>query len=68
LEEVRALLSHAEPKGDLMQVMKRGLEALRTELLKKRFGVGRKPRRVRLKPSEPRAGSEVSERRTASRF
>src|SRR4051794_20926525 len=37
LEEVRALLSHAEPKGDLLRVMKRGLEALRSELLKKRF-------------------------------
>ena len=47
LEEVRALVSHAEPKGDLMSVMKRGLEALRSELLKKRLGVGRKPRRVR---------------------
>ena len=53
LEEVRALLSHAEPKGDLQAVMKRGLEALRGELLKRRFGVGRKPRRVRLRTSEP---------------
>src|SRR3954466_10004810 len=33
LEEVRALLSHSEPKGDLNGVMKRGLEALRCELL-----------------------------------
>ena len=47
LEEVRALVSHAEPKGDLMHVMKRGLQALKAELLKKRFGVGRKPRRAR---------------------
>ena len=46
LDEVRALLSHAEPKGDLLTVMKRGLEALRSELLKRRFGVGRKPRRI----------------------
>jgi 5-methylcytosine-specific restriction endonuclease McrA len=60
LEEVRALLSHAEPKSDLLNVMKRGLEALRTELLKKRFGVGRKPRRARLSPSEPRAASAGS--------
>jgi hypothetical protein len=52
LEEVRALNGHAEPKGDLLNVMKRGLEALRSELLKKRFGVGRKPRRARLSPSE----------------
>jgi hypothetical protein len=48
LDEVRALLSHSEPKGDLLTVMKLGLEALRGELLKKRFGVGRKPRRLRL--------------------
>ena len=46
LEEVRALVSHSEPKGELMSVMKRGLKALKTELLKKRYGVGRKPRRV----------------------
>ena len=45
LEEVRALLSHAEPKGDLLDV------------LKKRFGVGRKPRRVRLSASEARAAA-----------
>ena len=48
LEEVRALVSHAEPKGDLMSVMKRGLKALKTELLKKKLGVGRKPRLVRV--------------------
>jgi hypothetical protein len=57
VEEVRALISHAEPKGDLLNVMKRGLEALRSELLKRRFGVGRKPRRVRFSASEPRAAS-----------
>ena len=28
-EDVRALVSHAEPKGDLMNVMKRGLQALK---------------------------------------
>ncbi|MES1176220.1 MAG: HNH endonuclease [Myxococcales bacterium] len=55
LEEVRALLSHAEPKGDLQAVMKRGLEALRGELLKKKFGVGRKSCRTRLTIREPSA-------------
>ena len=59
LEEVRALLSHSEPTGELLTVMKRGLEALRGELLKKRFGVGRKPRRLRLSGS--RAASKGSE-------
>jgi hypothetical protein len=68
VEGVRALLSHAEPKGDLMQVMKRGLEALRSELLKKRFGVGRKPRRVRSRTSEPQAASEPPAQQAASRF
>ena len=60
LDEVRALLSHSEPKGDLHAVMKRGLEALRRELLKKRFGVGRKPRRVQLRTSEARPASPSS--------
>ncbi len=46
------MLSHAEPKGELSGVMKRGLEALKVELLKARFGVGRKPRRVRVKEDE----------------
>jgi hypothetical protein len=53
LEEVRALLSHAEPKGDLMHVMKRGLEALRTELLKK---ASAKP------ATRPRRGQEAAAR------
>jgi 5-methylcytosine-specific restriction endonuclease McrA len=66
LEEVRALLSHARPKGDLMHIMKLGLEALRTELLKKRFGVGRKPRRVRSRANETREASESPEHQSAS--
>jgi hypothetical protein len=47
LEEVRALASHAQPNGELLPMMKHALEAYRRELLKKRFGVGRKPRRAR---------------------
>jgi hypothetical protein len=58
LDEVRALMSHSEPTGDLLTVMKRGLESLRSELLKTRFGVGRKPRRVRLRTGEARAASQ----------
>src|SRR5207342_1481249 len=42
LEEVRSLASHREPGGDLMSLMKRGLEAYRRELQKGRFGIGRK--------------------------
>ena len=67
IEEVRALLSHAEPKGDLLTVMKRGLEALRGELLKKRFGVGRRPRRVQVRKIEARAASRASETRASTR-
>jgi 5-methylcytosine-specific restriction endonuclease McrA len=57
LEEVRALLSYVEPKGELMHVMRRGLEALRRELLKKRSGLGRKARPVRVSAAEPRTAS-----------
>jgi hypothetical protein len=68
LEEVRALLSHSEPKGELMRVMKRGLEALRKELLKTRFGVGSRPRRIRSRTSEPQATSEAPAPQPTSRF
>jgi hypothetical protein len=40
LEEVRALASHREPDGNLLRLMKRGLEAYRRELQKQRFGGG----------------------------
>jgi hypothetical protein len=62
LEEVRALLSHSEPRGELLSVMKRGLEALRNDLLKRRFGVGRKPRRIRLRANESRGVSKAADR------
>jgi HNH endonuclease len=45
LDQVRALASHGLPDGDLLTVMKRGLKAYRRELLKARFGLGRKPQR-----------------------
>jgi hypothetical protein len=52
LEEVRALASHRQPGGDLLSLMKRGLESYRRELQKERFGVGRKPRLVRSQRTE----------------
>jgi 5-methylcytosine-specific restriction endonuclease McrA len=55
LEEVRALASHTEASDSLMSLMKLGLQALRGELLKKRFGVGRKPRRMRARPQHREA-------------
>jgi hypothetical protein len=45
LEEVRALASHGQPKGEILPLMKRALQAYRSELRKSRFGVGRKPKR-----------------------
>src|SRR5262249_41149088 len=43
LERVRGLTAHRLPSGDLMTLMKRGLEAYERELKKERFAVGRKP-------------------------
>jgi hypothetical protein len=45
LERVRGLAGHRLPSGDLMTLLKRGLEAYERELWKQRFAVGRKPRR-----------------------
>jgi hypothetical protein len=47
LERVRGLAGHRLPNGDLMTLLKRGLEAYERELTKERFAVGRKPRRSR---------------------
>ena len=63
LERVRGLAGHRLPNGDLMTLLKRGLEAYERELTKERFALGRKPRRSRdLAPahSEPAAPSEPS--------
>ena len=45
LERVRGLAGHRLPSGDLMTLLKRGLEAYERELEKERFTVGSKPRR-----------------------
>ena len=47
LERVRGLAGHRLPSGDLMTLLKRGLEAYERELSKERFALGRKPRRSR---------------------
>ena len=44
LERVRGLAAHRLPSGDLLALLKRGLEAYERELTKERFGVGRKRR------------------------
>src|SRR6188768_3594711 len=47
LERVRGLAGHRLPSGDLMALLKRGLEAYERELTKQRFALGRKQRRSR---------------------
>src|SRR6185295_10548173 len=47
LERVRGLAGHRLPSGDLMTLIKHGLEAYERELTKERFALGRKPRRSR---------------------
>ena len=51
LERVRGLAGHRLPSGDLMTLIKRGLEAYERELAKERFALGRKSRRNRGVPS-----------------
>jgi hypothetical protein len=56
LERVRGLAGHRLPNGDLMTLLKRGLEAYERQLMKERFALGRKPRRspaVARAPSAP---------------
>ena len=60
LEEVRALASHGQANDSLMSLMKLGLQALRSELLKKRFGVGRKSRRTQQPPQRQRQQGETA--------
>jgi 5-methylcytosine-specific restriction endonuclease McrA len=50
LEEVRGLSAHRDPTGDLLPLLKAGLQAHQRELLKRRFGIGRIPRQ-RPKPA-----------------
>jgi hypothetical protein len=45
LERVRGLAGHRLPSGDLMTLLKRGLEAYERELTKERFALGSKRRR-----------------------
>jgi len=63
LERVRGLAAHRLPRGDLMTLFKRGLEAYERELSKQRFALGRKPRPsrgVKPVPSAPSVPSPPS--------
>jgi len=55
LERVRGLAGHRLPSGDLMTLLKRGLEAYERELEKERFAVHGKTRRSR--EVAPRSGA-----------
>src|SRR6188768_660465 len=59
LERVRGLAGHRLPSGDLMTLLKRGLEAYERELEKERFAVGSRPRRSRGVAPAPSAPSEA---------
>lgn len=50
LEEVRGLGAHRDPNGDLLSLLKAGLQARQRELLKQRFAVG-SSLRPRTKPA-----------------
>jgi hypothetical protein len=60
LEEVRALGSYGHPNADLLTVMKEALQARKRELLKKRFGVGRKARVNAAREAAPKDGAKRS--------
>ncbi len=47
LEAVTALARHRNPEGDLLRLMRAGLEAYRRELEKERFAIGRKARSMK---------------------
>jgi hypothetical protein len=64
LERVRGLAGHRLPKGDLMTLLKHGLEAYERELTKERFALGRKPRRSRGVGPAPSTPSTPSARST----
>jgi len=59
LERVRGLAGHRLPHGDLVTLLKHGLEAYERELTNERFALGRKPRRSRSVEPEPSAPSEA---------
>jgi len=59
LERVRGLAGHRLPHGDLMTLVKHGLEAYERELMKERFALRSKPRRSRGVAPAPSAPSEA---------
>ena len=50
LQQARDLMRHELPDGDLAQVVERALDLLIAERMKRRFGIGRKPRVAKQAP------------------
>ncbi len=60
LKQAQELLGHSVPNGDLSTIVEKALDLLITDVKKKRFGVGRKPKpspSPESSPSSPRAKS-----------
>src|SRR3954469_19443818 len=57
LDRVRGLAGHRTPSGDLLTLLKRGLEAYERELEKERFALVKKPRQSR-RPKAKRSETE----------
>jgi hypothetical protein len=62
LEEVRALDSHRVASGDLLTMLKAGLDARRRELLKERFAVGRAPRANAVASAKPEKSAKPTKK------
>jgi hypothetical protein len=58
LQQARDLMRHELPDGDVAQIVERALDLLIEDRMKRRFGVGRKPKvRRSQKQQEPKPGS-----------
>lgn len=69
LEAVKALARHRNPEGDLLKLMRAGLEAYRRELEKERFGIGRRERsrEANAKQADVASANEQTKKRRRAR-
>jgi hypothetical protein len=65
LERARALLRHANPSGDLAEVVDRALDALLAQLERKKFGATSRPRARRARQEAVTADTETADTETA---
>jgi hypothetical protein len=61
LERARALLRHANPSGDLAEVVDRALDALLAQLERKKFGATSRPRARKARPQAVSAEDATAE-------